>query len=110
MTDKTIETTWDDFFFIVSILNEVCHGIDINDFEKEVGYTYDEIYALLKKINSFKEQDEKQPIFIPLSSREIDIIKAAYKEVLKQIEEWEFQTRVGVTIPEVDQVVKKLST
>ena len=88
---QTIETTWDEFFPIVNILNEVCHGIDINNFQEEIGFDYEEIFLLLKKINRSKTLDDNEQIEIELNTREIEIIKRSFKEVVRQIEEWEFQ-------------------
>ena len=105
--NKTIETTWEELVPIARILNEVCHGIAMDNFEEEVGYNYDEIYILLKKIKNLKSLDRKQSISLSLTDREMGIIKASYREVLKQIEDWEFQIRIGLTISEVDQILNQ---
>ncbi|HRD56229.1 MAG TPA: hypothetical protein PLC42_07535 [Parachlamydiaceae bacterium] len=39
MIKKIIETKWNELWPIVNILNEVCHGLHIENFEKEAGLT-----------------------------------------------------------------------
>lgn len=45
---KKLELSWEELQPAANILNEVCHGIEI-DIQAKIGYSYEEQYALLKK-------------------------------------------------------------
>ncbi len=111
MTVKTLEINWAHLWPIVNILNEVCHGVHIESFESTIGYKYDSVLMLLDKLAVHEKSDDESDVSmkIDLSNKEIDIIKNSYREVLKQIEEWEFQTRIGVTKAAIDKVILKLA-
>jgi uncharacterized protein YqgV (UPF0045/DUF77 family) len=110
--EKTIETKWNELWPIVNILNEVCHGIDINDFENEIGFKYEVIFALLRKIAAYEMEEDKSEIktTIELNDVEVDVIIKCCNEVLKQIEEWEFSTRIGVSIKEASKIKERLTS
>ena len=107
---KNIETNWNELWSISNILNDVCHGINI-DIEKEIKYKYDEIFLLLKKINSYevKEGDLEVNFSIELKDAEINILKQCFRVILKEIEDWEFSTRIGVSINEANLIINKLT-
>ncbi|MEI8365658.1 MAG: hypothetical protein WCF65_04485 [Parachlamydiaceae bacterium] len=109
---KIIETNWDELWPIVNILNEICHGIKIESFEKKIGSDYETIYILLKKISSYEveETDSHFPIKIELSDFEKEIIIRSFRESLKQIEEWEYSTRIGISSTEANRIIEKLIT
>lgn len=83
---------------IINILGEVCWGFDLNHFEKKIGVKREIVEILLKRL---LKEEQKGVSEIYLNYLEVDIIKKALQEVEKQIEEWEFQTRLGVSLDEV---------
>ena len=108
---KIIETSWNELWPIANILNEVCHGININDTENDVGFKYETIFDLLRKLSTYEVEEAKSDIktTIELSSLETEIITKCFNEVFKQIEEWEFQTRIGITKKEANDILNKLT-
>lgn len=107
---KFIKTKWNELWPIVNILNEVCNGFYIRDVKKEVGFTYEPILALLKKLSAYdvKEYEAENTIIIELNDYEINIIKNCFPVVAKELDEWEFPIRVGVPIEEVNTIIDKL--
>jgi len=109
---KIIETTWNELWPVVNILNEICHGIKINDFEKQIGFKYDEIFSLLEKIEAYEVKEYEADLKTTLElndSTEMSILKNCFRVVLKHIEEWEFSTRIGVSISEATAIINKLT-
>ncbi|MBS0607617.1 MAG: hypothetical protein JSR57_11760 [Verrucomicrobia bacterium] len=108
--EKIVEIKWDEIWPISNILNEVCHGININDFKNEIGFKYEEIVDLLHKLNKLepKNTDYNSLIIFKLNDSEQKILLNSFKEVLRQIDEWEFQTRSGVTIQEANDIINKV--
>jgi hypothetical protein len=108
---KTKETNWNNLWPIANILNEVCNGIHINDVERKIGFKYENIHSLLRKISNYKakEEDSENIEIIELDENEIKIINRCFDEVLKQIEEWEFSTRIGISIKEAIEIKNKLT-
>lgn len=101
------KTKWNDLWPIVNILNEICNGVQI---EQAIGFKYEEIMDLLRKISSYEveEGNLENAQIIELSDNEIEIIKKSFNEILKHIEEWEFSTRIGVSIQEARDLKEKL--
>ena len=108
--EKIVEVKWEEIWPVVNVLNEVCHGININSHESEIGFRYEEILKLLRTLSQLEDKNENysNQIIIKLSDNEREIIKNSFEEVFKQIEEWEFQTRIGITIQEANEIKKKL--
>lgn len=104
------QTKWNDLWPIVNILNEICNGVQIKDLKKAIGFKYEEIMDLLRKISSYEveEGNSENTQIIELSDNEIEIIKKCFDEILKYIEEWEFSTRIGVSIQEARDLKEKL--
>lgn len=104
--EKIIEIKWDELWAMMNILNEVCNGIQIYDLEKKLGFNRTSIKDLMNKIAVFKiyKDEPEEKISFVLNDFEINVIKICFKEVLKEIEEWEFQTRIGVTIEEAKAI------
>lgn len=44
----------------------------------------------------------------PLSDAELAFLKNSFEEVFRQIDEWEFQTRIGVSVQEAQRIKEKL--
>lgn len=89
----------------MNVLNEVCHEINILDFE--------EIIGVQKKIfedwvNKISKREKKEEIILLLDNFELNFLQKSFEEVFKQIDEWEFQTRVGVTKQEAIIIQEKI--
>ena len=86
---------------IINILGEVCWGFYINNFEKKIGAKKEIVEELLERLLRH-EKNEFSETF--LNDSEVEIIKKAFNEVKNEIEEWEFQTRIGATLDEVKKI------
>ncbi len=86
---------------IINILGEVCWGFTVNNFEKKIGAKKEIVEDLLNRLI----KDKKAGIIETyLNDFEVEIIKKALIEVEKEIEEWEFSIRFGVTLEEVKEI------
>lgn len=105
---KSIDLSWEELWPLANILNEVCNGIYINDFEKKIGATNEEASLLHDKIISYEVEESELNLkkIININKNEVEILRKSLKEVSRQIEEWEFQTRIGVTLEEVEATLK----
>ncbi len=83
---------------IINILGEICWGFHVNDFEKKIGVKKNVVENLL---NRFLQVEKSEITETQISDAEFQIIKNALSEVENEIEEWEFETRIGVTLEEV---------
>ena len=94
--------SWNELWPLVNILNEVCHGIKI-DIPSKINSSYEKVYELLKKITIYEVNEYEADIKkeITFKDEEILILKQCLHEVTIQIEEWEFQTRIGVSLDEI---------
>jgi hypothetical protein len=102
---KTIRLNSNEVWPLVNILNEVCSGIHIDNFEKCIGVKKEVVVELMDKV--MKEELKDEPI-LKLNDYEIEILERSFNEVFKQIEEWEFQTRIGIKIQEAQRIKNKL--
>ncbi|MBS0606235.1 MAG: hypothetical protein JSR57_04730 [Verrucomicrobia bacterium] len=73
--------------------------------KKNIGAKKQIVVALMDKISEKENEDE---IILFLNDIELNLLKKSFEEVLRQIEEWEFQTRIGVTIQEAKDIMKKI--
>jgi hypothetical protein len=105
MNMKTIKLRSDELWPLLNILNEICHGIHIENFEQNIGERKKNVIDLMNRIS---KEEEKEEIIIKLNDSELDILKRSFAEVFKQIGEWEFQTRIGITIKEALKIQNKL--
>ncbi len=107
--EKIIETNWDEIWPISNILNEVCNGFEIPNFEIALGFDYETIYALLRKLKNYRvnETEFLDPVILKLNEFEVEIIKVCYRAALKEIEEWEFPIRIGISIDEANTLKNK---
>ncbi|NGX30564.1 MAG: hypothetical protein KR126chlam4_01404 [Candidatus Anoxychlamydiales bacterium] len=113
----------------------MCHGISI-EVKNEIGFNYDSILALLKRLLNYQnikpkskilalltkllgfhvkekkvnEKKEGSKTIVQFSNSEIEIIKKATNQVLKNIDEYQFQTRIGISIEEAKKIVKIFTT
>lgn len=101
---KKLEMSWNELWPLGNILNEVCHGIKI-DIQSKIGSSYEDLYALLKKIKIYEVNEYEADIkkVIAFRDEEVLLLKRCLYEVALEIEEWEFQTRIGVTLDEIKE-------
>ena len=74
--------------------------------EKVIGEQKDKVLALWEKL---AEEEEKQEAILILTDHELEVLNKSIDEVIRQIEEWEFQTRLGVSISEMKAIKDKLN-
>lgn len=98
---ESMKINLDENFPVITILGEVCGGFRVDNFEKKIGVTEKVALSLLEKI---LEKERSGIIEIYLDDSDISIIQNAFKVVAKEIEEWEFQTRVGVDLSEAKEI------
>ncbi|CCB90252.1 hypothetical protein [Simkania negevensis] len=108
---KIFHTKWNEIWPIVNVLNEVCHGINIENISATIGADYNSIYALMKKIVAYESSEALSniPISINLDDNELKILKNCFNEVQKQIQEWEFSTRIGVSAHDVEKILDRMT-
>lgn len=104
MSKKIVKLIQEENWTLVNILNEVLHGLRVNNFEQKIGDTKENALQLMEKLKSEKNNASFE---LEYPEQEILIFRNSFKEVLRQIEEWEFQTRIGITIPEVQAIISK---
>jgi hypothetical protein len=86
---------------IINVLGEVCWGFQVDDFEKTIGVKEQIAETLLEKLLRMEKSGIHE---IYLNSSEIEIIRNAFKKVAKEIEEWEFEARLGVSLKEMKNI------
>ncbi len=90
---------------LLNILNEICYGINIPDFENSIGVKKQKIVDFMDRIS---KEDEKNDVVLNLNDEELIFLQNSFKEIFKQIDEWEFQTRIGISIQEANKIKHKL--
>jgi len=86
---------------IINILGEICWAFQIDNFGKKIGAKKEIVKTLLERLL----KEEKDGIVETyLDDSEVEIIKKSLNEVAKEIEEWEFQTRIGVPFEKVKEL------
>ena len=106
MNTKQLNLTSNDFWPLLNILNEVCHGIKINNFENAIGTEKQNVVNFMDNI---AKEEKKNEILLTLNDSELNFLKNSFEEVFKQIEEWEFQTRIGISTQEARKIQGKLN-
>lgn len=86
---------------IINILGEVCWGFNIEDFEKKIGVKKEIAELLLERL---LKSEKSGIIEISLNKSEVKTIKNALNEVKREIEEWEFSTRIGLPLEKVEKI------
>lgn len=105
MITKTIKLTPNEVWPLINILNEICYGIFVFDFEAVIGASKEVVVKLMDKISNVERREEETAL--SLNELEFFILKKAFEEVAKQIDEWEFPTRVGITKSEANAIKMK---
>lgn len=89
-------------------LNEVCNGIEVLDFETKIGLSTEEANGILDFFCSTYQQalqnerlgNTENKIVLELTRRELCGLINTITVVCFEIEAWEFETRLGITIEE----------
>lgn len=107
MIIKEIKLDKDELWPILNILNQVSNGLKIINFEKVIGANFEIVCNLMDRIS---REEHKESVILSLSALDVNIIKKSFEECLRQIDEWEFQTLIGISIPEAQLIQKKFIT
>lgn len=121
----SIKLTLDEIFPLTNILNEACNGIHIVNFENKIKAKEEAVVSLLHKIlkiydelemfskntdesNTASEIDLENDLSLKLTNFDLTILVNSCSEVCKQIDDWEFPIRIGVSKQEVSVIINKL--
>ena len=109
MNTKLVKFKPDEIQILLDILIETCYGcygvVSINEFKQKIGVEKTEAVELMNKI---LEEKDKEESILSLNETELLIFFKSFEEVFRQIEEWEFQTLIGVTISEAERIREKV--
>ena len=105
MDKKSFEP--DTFRPVVNILNEVCNGLYITNFTDKIGASEDFARSLLHKYSDQYKKNEQIQISNDL---EFKVILNSFKEVFKNIDDWEFDARVGITLKDAQDLLNKIKS
>ena len=86
---------------IINILGEICWGLQVDNFESKIGTKKEIVEILLERL---LREEREGIIETYLDDPEVEIIKRALNEVENKIEEWEFQTRIGIPLKKVKEI------
>ncbi|MBS0584964.1 MAG: hypothetical protein JSR76_01520 [Verrucomicrobia bacterium] len=100
---KTISLNPEEMWPLLNVLNEACHGLNISNFEKLFGKRE----LLIDLMDRLAQAEEKvRPLVF--NNLDLEIIKRSFIEVFKEIEAWEFQTRIGIPREEAIKIQEKI--
>ena len=108
MNTKSVKFKPDEIQILLDILIETCYscyGVSINGFKKKIGVEKTEAVELMNKI---LEEKDKEESILNLNETELLMFFKSFEEVFREIEEWEFQTLIGVTILEAERIRGKV--
>jgi hypothetical protein len=105
MNTRQIKLNSNEFWPLLNVLNEVCHGIKINDFESSIGV---EKQAVVDFLDNIAKEEHKSEVILSLNDSQLTFLKNSFEEVFRQIDEWEFQTRIGISAQEARKIQEKL--
>ena len=91
---------------LLNVLNEVCYGIKINNLEISIGVKKQIVVDFM---DSIVEEEKKNEVILTIDDSELNFLNNSFEEVFRQIEEWEFQTRIGISIQEAQKIQEKLN-
>lgn len=105
MNKISVKIPKEELYCLINILNEVCNGIYIDNFEKTIGFKEKEAINFLD--NLLKEEN-KNEIYLNIDDKDLILLKNSFKKVFKEIDDWEFQTRTGFTKQEAEIIQQKI--
>jgi hypothetical protein len=100
-----IKLTEEEFYALKNILNEICHGIKIHNFEKVIG---EEKKVVVDFFDKIFEKDLENGDIITLDYDELLFLKKSFDEVFRQIDDWEFEMRIGISKNQAFIIKEKL--
>jgi hypothetical protein len=90
---------------LLNILNEACYGIKIKNFENSIQAKKQKVIDLLDRIST---EEGKSEVVLCLDDHESTILENSFEEVFRQIDELEFQTRIGISRQKAQEIKEKL--
>jgi hypothetical protein len=88
-----------------NILNEVCNGFALHDFERAIGAPQYQVYALFDR---FRELRTDQNTRISVTDQELLLLENALRESLRELGAEEFSTRTGLDFYFGEDVLREL--
>ena len=99
-----IELTEDEFFALKNIINEACFGIRIDNYENIFGKNEQIVISFSENISNKILNGN----LLVLSETELQILVKSITEVFRQIDDWKFQTRIGISKNEAMKIKTKV--
>ncbi len=90
-------------WLLINILHEVCYGIPVPDFEKIIG----EKRSVIDFMNRIIASEGKTHDFT-FSVSELHKLRSSFQEVCKEIDDWEFPIRIGISKEEAIKILDKI--
>jgi len=105
--DAVLLLNRDEMGMINNALNEVCNGIYLREFDSRMGAPVDAVRAVLRPVHDLlltirKNGLPKSEIVITFALNELAVMRNALAVILQEIDEVEFETRLGATQKEID--------
>lgn len=88
---------WNELWPVVNILNECCHGLYVHNFEDVIGAQRKVVVDWMDEVSGKEREGD---VMLILGDFELNFLQKSFEEVFKQIEDWEFSTRIGISIEE----------
>ncbi len=105
LNQKCLDFSPNDVWPLLNILNEVCFGFFIDHFHKIIG---DEKNNVIELMNRIAREEGVEGLVFDLNKSELNVLKNSFDEVFRQIDKWEFQTRIGISVEEANKIKEKI--
>ena len=79
MYTKTVVLTDDEVWPLLNILNEICHGISVKNFEQTIGVNKNVVIFLMDRISQHKNKTS----YLTLNEKELNIIEKKELDLIK---------------------------
>lgn len=103
--EANLET--DDVRLFNNVLNEVCNGFTVPNFESNIGATENQVYDLFRRVRTLETD---RPVRILLIKHELLILENALRETLQDLGDEEFSIRTGLPFEFGHAALKELHT
>ena len=100
-TEANLETN--EVLLFNNVLNEVCNGFTVLDFESNIGASENMVRDLLVRIRTLETD---RPVRIQLVNQELLILQNALRETLRELGVEEFSIRTGLQFEFGEAVLK----
>ncbi|MBS0584962.1 MAG: hypothetical protein JSR76_01510 [Verrucomicrobia bacterium] len=100
-----IQLDMPEIWLMMNIMNEVCYGIPMENFEKTVGNEQSAVDLLNRII-----KEENDGGLFTFNDTELQILRNSFHAVCKEIDDWEFPIRVGILKEEARAIWEKIDT